>query len=134
MVLLKIKRKQKESLVTDLTPDIKPLAPNQLGITEEACGYINNYIINNVLIIGLRVSIKGGGCSGLSIHYDWCDAVKPSDLVFEINKAKLIVDPKSLSVIGGSSLHCQSYLDSKAFTLLNNPNAKQCSCGQSFSL
>jgi iron-sulfur cluster assembly accessory protein len=134
MVLLKIKRKQKENLVTDHTHDIKPVAHNQLGITPEACEYINNYIKNNLSVKGIRICIKGGGCSGLSIHYEWCETIKPTDLVFEADSAKLIIDPKSLSVIGGSSLHCQSYLDSRAFTLLNNPNAKQCSCGQSFSL
>lgn len=132
MVLLKIKRKnstnEQASTVT------AKVLPEEIGISESACSYINQYVNDNPHIKGLRIELKGGGCAGISIHYSWCDNILEKDLIFKQNNALVVIDKKSLSIIGGSTVHCQSYLDAKEFLLLNNPNAKQCSCKKSFSI
>jgi len=44
----------------------------------------------------LRVSVVGGGCSGLSYKLDFDNELKPDDQVFEMNNVKLVTDIKSL--------------------------------------
>lgn len=134
---LKITRKQDKSVpkILENFDEIKPLEKDRLGISPAAALQICTLMKEkDQSIQGLRVSIKGGGCSGLSIHYDWYTQLSANDKVFEEYGAKVVIDKKSLLFLGGSTLHCKSYLTAKEFFLVNNPNAKQCSCGQSFSI
>ncbi|MCA9508103.1 MAG: iron-sulfur cluster assembly accessory protein [Myxococcales bacterium] len=137
MDLLKIKRRgERKAKVEDpYALAILPLEPNVLGISDQAAARIEFLLQEKKQTEHyLRVAIKGGGCSGLSIHYQFCEKSRDSDVIFQKNNAKVCIDPKSLSVLGGATLHFREYLGSGEFLLLNNPAAKQCSCGQSFSL
>jgi len=82
---------------------------------------------------GLRVGVKGGGCSGLSYTFAWEREARLGDLVFEgIEGAKIYVDKKSLLFLKGTTLDYDTALLGKGF-VFNNPNAKQnCGCGSSF--
>ena len=82
---------------------------------------------------GLRVGVKGGGCSGLSYTFAWEREARFGDQVFEgADGAKLFVDKKSLIYLNGTVLDYDTSLISKGF-VFNNPNAKStCGCGSSF--
>jgi iron-sulfur cluster assembly protein len=82
---------------------------------------------------GLRVGVKGGGCSGLSYTFAWEKVARFGDQVFEGPEgAKLFVDKKSLLYLNGTVLDYDMSLISKGF-VFNNPNAKTtCGCGSSF--
>jgi iron-sulfur cluster assembly protein len=81
---------------------------------------------------GLRVGVKGGGCSGLSYTFAWEKEARLGDEVFEAHGAKIFVDRKSLLFLNGTTLDYDSALLSRGF-VFNNPNAKQsCGCGSSF--
>jgi len=82
---------------------------------------------------GLRVGVKGGGCSGLSYTVAWEKEARFGDQVFEgPDGAKLYVDRKSLIYLNGTVLDYDTSLISKGF-VFNNPNAKTtCGCGSSF--
>jgi iron-sulfur cluster assembly protein len=82
---------------------------------------------------GLRVGVKGGGCSGLSYTFAWEREARLGDEVFEGPEgAKIFVDRKSLLYLNGTVLEYDSSLISKGF-VFNNPNAKvTCGCGSSF--
>lgn len=137
MALLKINRKgERAAPENDVeAAQIVPLSSDVLGVSNAASERIIELIKQKEQPdLYLRVAIRGGGCSGLSIHYEFVDALRSNDKIFEHNGAKVVVDQKSLSILGGATLHCKNYLGSKEFYLLNNPAAKQCSCGQSFSL
>lgn len=127
-MLLKINRKNKSA--NDEPNNFLLLAKDQIGVSDEAKAHIEMLISKHDEASFLRISIKGGGCSGLSIHYELTNTAKDYDVHFD----KVIIDKKSLSVIGGATLHCREYLGAKEFYLVNNPAQKQCSCGQSFSL
>src|SRR6185436_19160518 len=82
---------------------------------------------------GLRVGVKGGGCSGLSYIFAWEKTALLGDEVFEgPDGAKIFVDRKSHLFLDGTTLDYDTALISKGF-VFNNPNAKQtCGCGSSF--
>ena len=81
---------------------------------------------------GLRVGVKGGGCSGLSYTFAWEREPRTGDEVFEANGAKIFVDRKSYLFLKGTILEYDTALLTQGF-VFNNPNAKQtCGCGSSF--
>ena len=84
---------------------------------------------------GLRVGVKGGGCSGLSYTFAWEAAPREGDHVFDGPEgSKLFIDSKSYRFIDGTTLDYDTSLVSKGF-IFNNPNAKSsCGCGTSFSV
>ena len=82
----------------------------------------------------VRVSVKGGGCSGLSYDLDFDNKINPSDQVFEDKGEKIVMDMKSFLYLAGTELDFSDGLNGKGF-IFNNPNAtRECGCGSSFSV
>ena len=82
----------------------------------------------------LRVSVVGGGCSGLSYKLDFDNDLKPSDQVFEMENLKLVTDIKSLLYLLDTELDYSDGLNGKGF-VFRNPNASRtCGCGESFAV
>jgi iron-sulfur cluster assembly protein len=82
----------------------------------------------------LRVSVVGGGCSGLSYKLDFDNELKPSDQLFEMGNVKLVTDLKSLLYLINTELDYSDGLNGKGF-LFRNPNASRtCGCGESFAV
>ncbi|RMH34541.1 MAG: iron-sulfur cluster assembly accessory protein [Acidobacteria bacterium] len=82
----------------------------------------------------LRISVRPGGCSGLT--YDLAFATEPQadDLVFESEGITLYVPKKSLLYLVGTELDFTDGLDGKGFHF-KNPNAtRTCACGTSFAV
>jgi len=81
----------------------------------------------------LRVSVVGGGCSGLSYKLSFEEAPKEKDKVVEAFGIKVVVDAKSALFLKGIELDFTDGLNGQGF-VFNNPNAKSsCGCGSSFS-
>jgi len=83
--------------------------------------------------VGIRVGIKGGGCSGLQYHFEFADAVREKrDIVADVDGFRLLVDRRSLKFLNGSVLEWNDALVGYGFRW-KNPNAKKdCGCGTSF--
>lgn len=83
---------------------------------------------------GMRLAVRGGGCSGLSYVMDWADQPRERDKIFEREGARVFVDGKSMLYLAGTELVYEESLMSAMFKL-NNPNVKSsCGCGESFSV
>ena len=72
----------------------------------------------------LRVSVVGGGCSGLSYKLDFDNQQKPMDQVFEDNGVKVVTDLKSFLYLVNTTLEFSDGLNGKGF-YFNNPNASR---------
>ncbi|HMH32744.1 MAG TPA: iron-sulfur cluster assembly accessory protein [Puia sp.] len=82
----------------------------------------------------LRVSVVGGGCSGLSYKMDFDNEQKPMDQVFEDNGVKVVTDLKSFLYLVNTTLDFSDGLNGKGF-YFSNPNAtRTCGCGESFAV
>jgi iron-sulfur cluster assembly protein len=81
----------------------------------------------------LRVSVKGGGCSGLTYAMSFDSKVGPHDQVFEVEGLRVAVDAKSALYVKGTTLDFVDSIQESGFKFIN-PNAKEsCGCGTSFS-
>jgi iron-sulfur cluster assembly protein len=80
---------------------------------------------------GLRVGVKGGGCSGFQYQLAF-DEQRDSDAIFEDHGLKLLVDRQSLPYVAGSVIDYEEGLQGAGFQV-NNPNVvAACGCGSSF--
>ncbi len=82
----------------------------------------------------IRVSVKGGGCSGLMYDLDFDDATHPNDQIFEDKGIKILVDKKSLLYLLGTTLDFSDGLNGKGFQFVNPNASRTCGCGESFAV
>ncbi len=82
----------------------------------------------------LRLSVEGGGCSGFQYKFDLADAPDNDDMVSETDGVKLVVDPVSLDLVGGSVVDFVESLGGAAFRVENPNAAAGCGCGSSFGI
>ena len=111
-------------------------ADNSIQISEKAkakvqelmkeSGYDESYF--------LRVSVVGGGCSGLSYKLDFDNKSQPMDQVFDNKDVKIVTDLKSFLYLVNTTLDFSEGLNGKGF-YFSNPNASRtCACGESFAV
>ena len=82
----------------------------------------------------VRVSVKGGGCSGLMYDLSFDSQIQEKDEVFEDKGIKIIVDKKSLLYLLGTTLDFSDGLNGKGFQFVNPNASRTCGCGESFSV
>jgi iron-sulfur cluster assembly protein len=108
----------------------------EISLTEKASTEIKRIMSENQVpdSYGLRVGVKGGGCSGFTYTLGFDAEAKEGDTVIEENNVKLFVDGKSLFYLSGTELDFSDGLNGKGF-VFSNPNAtKTCGCGDSFGV
>ena len=82
---------------------------------------------------GLRVAVRGGGCSGFQYGLMIEESGGVGDQLFESNGVRLFVDPVSVSYLKGAEVDFVDTVTGGGFTI-KNPNATStCGCGSSFS-
>lgn len=125
MVSIQSKNKQKIKPDFELMPEV---APGQMGISEAAAKRIEVLLKAEKPGSLLRVGLQGGGCSGLKPYFAFEESPRENDQVFAQQGVSICVDPKSLSLIGGSWLDFDN-----GFKIKSSQLKKSCSCGESFS-
>jgi iron-sulfur cluster assembly protein len=81
---------------------------------------------------GLRVGVKGGGCSGFSYVLGF-DQPKENDETFEIEGLKVLMQKSHAIYLLGMEIDWVEGLNNRGFSF-NNPNAAStCGCGTSFA-
>lgn len=82
---------------------------------------------------GIRLAVKGGGCSGLSYHLDY-DLPKDKDHVINKDSVKILIDRKSAIYLKGMTLDFKDGLNDRGFKFINPNATNTCGCGESFSI
>jgi iron-sulfur cluster assembly protein len=100
-------------------------AAKKLNSLIEEGGALNPYV---------RVSVKGGGCSGLAYDLSFDNTQDPSDTLAEDKGVKILIDRKSLLYLIGTELEYSDGLNGKGFQFVNPNASRTCGCGESFSI
>lgn len=112
----------------------QPVVAAPIALTENAVAQLNQIRIseNVPADYGLRVGVKGGGCSGFSYVLGF-DAPQEQDDVYDIKGVRVIMNKAHAIYLLGMQVDFVSGLDNRGFTF-ENPNATStCGCGTSFS-
>jgi iron-sulfur cluster assembly protein len=83
-------------------------------------------------LIGLRVYIVSGGCSGYRYGMMLDDVENPGDSVFMANGVRVYVDEKAVPLIQGSTVDYVDAMMGAGFTVENPNSVGGCGCGSSF--
>ncbi len=105
---------------------ITPKAVRMVEITREEEGIEAGY--------GLRVAVRGGGCSGFEYALDYENEPRDTDLVYQQGALRVFVDPISARYLDGTEIDYVMGSSGAGFKF-NNPKAVgSCGCGSSFSV
>jgi iron-sulfur cluster assembly protein len=105
-----------------------------IQVTETAAKKIKQNLARRGSGIGIRIGVRTTGCSGLAYVLEYVDRINDEDTVFESQDVQVIVDAKSLPILGDLDVDyvCQGLNEGFEF---NNPNEKdRCGCGESFRI
>jgi iron-sulfur cluster assembly protein len=83
---------------------------------------------------GLRLGVKGGGCSGLSYSITFDTHPRERDRIFTFDAVRLFIDPKSFVYLNGMTLDYEETLIRQGFNFINPNSTRSCGCGSSFSV
>jgi len=114
-------------------PVIKPTAP-VINLTDPAVVKVAELLAQEGDDqLALRVSVKPGGCSGMSYEIFFDTATEPDDYEVVFGTVKVRVDSASAPHLAGATLNYKDGLQGAGFNI-ENPNAKSsCGCGSSFA-
>lgn len=84
--------------------------------------------------IGLRVGVKNGGCAGQEYVFEYAEAANPLDEVVEDKGVTILVDPKAVLFLIGSSIDYETTKLSSKFVFHNPNETDACGCGESVTI
>lgn len=102
-------------------------------LTEAAAYEVKSMMEKNGMPEGyLRISVKGGGCTGLSYGMSAEEAPADNDEVLDFYGVKVLVDKADAPILNGTTVDFKQSLMGGGFAI-ENPNAiASCGCGSSF--
>ena len=105
-----------------------------LSLTDSAQAAVSRFIRGSEEpATGLRISVTGGGCSGMQYGMALEAEAKNSDVVVECGDVKVFVDSFSAQLLAGITVDFLDGMEGSGFKF-ENPNAtNSCGCGKSFS-
>ena len=104
---------------------VSETAAKKLNSLIEESGFQTPYV---------RVSVKGGGCSGLSYDLSFDTEQQTGDTLAEDKGVQILIDMKSLLYLFGTELDFSDGLNGKGFQFINPNASRTCGCGESFAL
>ena len=84
--------------------------------------------------IGVRVSVKSGGCAGMSYVMEYAKEIKPNEEVIEEKGVKVFIDPKAIIYLLGTEMDYKKEKFSSQFIFKNPNETERCGCGESFKV
>lgn len=83
---------------------------------------------------GLRVAVRGGGCSGFEYALDFETEARSNDYVYDQHGLKLYVDAVSARYLEGTTVDYVLGMSGAGFKFINPKAAGTCGCGSSFTV
>ena len=84
--------------------------------------------------LGVRVSVKSGGCAGMSYVMEYAKKTNPNDEIIEDKGVKVLIDPKAIMYLLGTEMDYKKEELSSTFVFKNPNETERCGCGESFKV
>ncbi len=107
-----------------------------ITLTDKGADKVREYLTAqnaDIAVAGLRVGVKGGGCSGFQYQLAF-DEQRGDDNIFEDRGLRILVDPDSLPYVEGSVIDFVEALTGAGFKVENPNVVAACGCGSSFKV
>ena len=105
-----------------------------ITLTLKAATKFKEQLEERVMGLGIRLAVRGSGCSGYSYIVNFADSMNRDDLEFENLGVRIFVDPESYDLVKGTQIDFQKNGFTEALRFIN-PNVKgECGCGESFTI
>ena len=105
-----------------------------IQVTEAAAKKIKQNLARRGSGVGIRIGIRTTGCSGLAYVLEYVDRVNEEDTVFTSQDVSVIVDAKSLPVLGNLDVDYVRQGLNEGFEFTNPSEKDRCGCGESFRI
>ena len=84
--------------------------------------------------LGLRISVKSGGCAGMTYDMNYVEQLVDGDEKIEVEGVNVFIDPKAIMYLLGTQMDYKVDKFTSSF-VFNNPNeTERCGCGESFKI
>lgn len=114
--------------------DIAEGVIRMITFTDSAVSAVRRFIDSSAKpILGLRIKVDGGGCSGMQYGMQLEENLSVGDEVLEFPGIKVLVDAQSAPLLTGVTVDFIDGLDGTGFKFENPNAAGSCGCGKSFS-
>lgn len=106
-----------------------------MNVTEAAASRVRELIARaDKPVAGVRVGVKNGGCAGMSYTMELADAVARGDEVIDTQGVKVLIDPKAVLFLLGTTMDFTIDKMSEKFVFKNPNETSACGCGESVSI
>ncbi len=83
---------------------------------------------------GLRVGVKNGGCAGQEYVLEYAETAGPLDEVVEDKDVTILIDPKAVLFLIGTTIDYEVSRLSSKFVFRNPNETDACGCGESVTI
>ncbi len=109
--------------------------PAVMKVTDAAASRVAELIArSDKPVAGVRVGVKNGGCAGMSYTMDLADSVQKGDEVVDANGVKVLIDPKAVLFLLGTTMDFTVDKMSAKFVFKNPNETSACGCGESVTI
>jgi len=118
-----------------ITPRARRPRPKVVTLTDAAAARVKEIMARaDQPYAGLRVGVKNGGCAGSEYVFEYAAEKNPLDEVVEDKDVTILIDPKAVLFLIGTTIDYETTKLSAKF-VFNNPNETDaCGCGESVTI
>jgi iron-sulfur cluster assembly protein len=105
-----------------------------ITVTEAAAKKVKQNLARRGSGVGIRIGVRTTGCSGLAYVLEYVDGVNDEDTVFTSQNVTVVVDAKSLPILGNLDIDYVRQGLNEGFEFTNPSEKDRCGCGESFRI
>ena len=111
------------------------MTQQMISLTQNAAEQVRSLIAQapeGQEVLGLRIGVQAGGCSGMSYFMEYAVEKNPLEEIVEDKGVKIFVDPKAMLYLIGTEMDYNEGEFESGFTFKNPNETGRCGCGKSF--
>jgi iron-sulfur cluster assembly protein len=104
-----------------------------ITLSDNAANRIKEIMSNDeTKSLGIRVSVKSGGCAGMTYIMEYAKEINQIDEIIEDKGVKIFIDPGAIMYLLGTEMDYKQEQFSSTFVFKNPNETERCGCGESF--